>query len=202
VSRRDGNLRLYLEHRAALVDYAAPIVGDRARAEDIVQEAWLRFTAALDSRGGGITHPVGYLYRIVRNLAVDLSRRLSVEAWQLDAAELLDSTPTPAPGPERQAAARSDLRRVAAALAELPPRKQMAFDLHRFEGRTFAEIGAALGISQTQAHNLVRDALVHCMRRLEAAEPPPAGKIAGDVKIAPPAASVGHRPRQWDADDA
>jgi hypothetical protein len=39
-------LDIFLRHRADLIDYAAPIVGCRARAEDVVQEAWLRFAAA------------------------------------------------------------------------------------------------------------------------------------------------------------
>ena len=35
---------VYLRHRAELIDYATPIVGDRALAEDVVQDAWLRFS--------------------------------------------------------------------------------------------------------------------------------------------------------------
>ena len=50
-------LALYLAHRGELVNYASAIVGDRGRAEDVVQEAWLRFGAAADSRP--IDEPVG-----------------------------------------------------------------------------------------------------------------------------------------------
>ena len=32
-----AKLRLFLAHRTALIDYATPIVGDRAQAEDVVQ---------------------------------------------------------------------------------------------------------------------------------------------------------------------
>ena len=66
-------LDLFLAHRSALIDYAQPIVGCRARAEDVVQEAYLRFAAATDRERPAddrILQPVGYLYRIVRNLAV------------------------------------------------------------------------------------------------------------------------------------
>src|SRR5687767_1062042 len=34
---------LFIEHRGSLVEYATRIVGSRAHAEDVVQEAWLRF---------------------------------------------------------------------------------------------------------------------------------------------------------------
>ncbi|MBO6753108.1 MAG: hypothetical protein JJ903_08525, partial [Spongiibacter sp.] len=39
----DQKLKTYMTHRAALVDYATPIIGCRARAEDIVQDAFLRY---------------------------------------------------------------------------------------------------------------------------------------------------------------
>ena len=165
---REAYLELYLAHRAALVDYAAPIVGDRARAEDVVQEAWLRFSAATEkerAEAERITQPIGYLYRIVRNLATDVARRLSADSWTEDT-PALEAAPAPEADPERQAVDRDALRVVAAALDELPPRTRLAFDLHRFGDKTFAEIGRQLGISQARAHNLVQEALAHCMRRL------------------------------------
>jgi RNA polymerase sigma-70 factor (ECF subfamily) len=168
LSGREAYLELYLAHRAALVDYAAPIVGDRARAEDVVQEAWLRFSAAAEKERADadrIAQPIGYLYRIVRNLATDVARRLSADSWT-EAAPALEETAAPGADPEQQAADRNALRIVAAALAELPPRTRLAFDLHRFGDKTFAEIGRQLGISQTRAHNLVQEALAHCMRHL------------------------------------
>jgi len=118
----DDHLRLYLAHRAALIEYAAPLVGCRARAEDVVQEAWIRFATAA-GRGqadAGIVHPVAYLYRIVRNLSVDWTRRLAVEATPGEQGDWLAGVPSPAASPERETAARADLRVVAEALADLP----------------------------------------------------------------------------------
>ena len=69
----DGKLRLYLAHRAALIDTAAPIVGCRSRAEDVVQDAYLK----LDDDTPGIRNPLSYMFRLVRNLAIDRARRLS-----------------------------------------------------------------------------------------------------------------------------
>lgn len=77
----DPRLKLFLDHRATLVDYATPIVGDRMRAEDVVQEAYIRFApgAADGAAAGRVAQPVGYLYRIVRNLALDVTRRRRTE---------------------------------------------------------------------------------------------------------------------------
>ena len=71
-------LALFMRQRSALVSYASSIIGSRVQAEDLVQEAWLRFDEA--SRGRFIDDATGYLYRIVRNLALDSKRRLVRES--------------------------------------------------------------------------------------------------------------------------
>lgn len=175
MSERGGaHLTLFLQHQAALVAYATPIVGDRTRAEDVVQEAWLRFAAAAGrDRGeaGPIVQPVAYLYRIVRNLALDLAERLTLEGLHPAGDAALDGFAAPVAGPEQQTIDRDQLARLARALDELPERTRRAFDLHRFHGRTFAEIGRALGVSQARAHGLVQEALAHCMQRLSRGDP-------------------------------
>ncbi len=79
--RRSGILGVFLAHRGELVSYAAAIVGDRTRAEDVVQEAYLRFDAA--ALGRPLDEPLGYLYRIVRNIALDgrRQRRGKAATW-------------------------------------------------------------------------------------------------------------------------
>lgn len=161
-------LDLYLRHRTALIDYAAPIVGDRSNAEDVVQEAWLRFAARDDDSTGGsvIAQPVGYLYRVVRNLAIDLSRRIAPEVKGEEGEAALGALPSLAADPEDQALQRNELDVVLAALGELPDRTRRAFHMHRFEGRTYSEIALALGVSAGTAHRLVSDAVAHCMSRV------------------------------------
>ena len=163
------HLDTFLKHRDALVAYAAVLVGDRVRAEDVVQEAWLRFSAATgEDRGEGkpIVQPAAYLYRIVRNLAIDLSHRRRTDAAHPSSEVLLNEVPADDADPERTALDRDQLRALAAALEELPQRTRYAFDLHRFDEKTYSEIGEILGISQTRAYGLVQEALAHCMRRL------------------------------------
>ena len=160
-----GRLDLFLAHRNALIDYAQPIVGCRSRAEDVVQEAYLRFAAATDRERPAderILQPVGYLYRIVRNLAVDWARHVAQE----DPAAVMEQIASATPSPEQAALDRNQLRIVIAALAELPPRTRWAFELHRLQGETFPIIARRLGISVGLAHRLVKDALTHCADRL------------------------------------
>ena len=164
-----GKLELYLAHRSALVEYARPIVGCRSRAEDVVQEAWLRFSAASDKarpETARIIQPVAYLFRIVRNLAIDLSRKLTTEAPHPSGDLALEDLPADMAGPEQEVMDRDQLQVVVVALAELPERTRRAFDLHRFGDKTFAEIGKILGISQGRAHALVQEAVAHCTAAL------------------------------------
>src|SRR3546814_13723653 len=61
---------------------------------------------------------------------------------------------------------REKLKALHRALAELPERERRAFEMHRMQGLTYAEIGVALGLSQTRAYELVRAALRSAERRV------------------------------------
>ncbi|MCY1267945.1 putative RNA polymerase sigma factor FecI [compost metagenome] len=159
-------LALYLSHRGELVNYAGGIVGDRAQAEDLVQEAWLRFEAAAQARP--LDEPVGYLYRIVRNLALDSRRRTLREGrvveWQGESAtgEIADESPSP----EAEAVARAELGLLMAAMAELPERTRIALEMRRLGGCKLKDIAAHLGVSVSVAHDIIAEGIAHCRRRV------------------------------------
>lgn len=163
--RSDNPLDVYLAHRSALVDYAMPIVGSRAQAEDVVQEAWLRFNGRAAEQAG-IHNPVSYLYRIVRNLALDLSRRLQTENRQPDGDEMLLTLAVESASPEHSILYQDELRMVQQALDELPERTRQTFILHRINGLPLQQIAIQLNISTSLAHQLVHSALSHCAERL------------------------------------
>lgn len=164
-------LDLFLAHRGALLNYASRIVGDHAQAEDVVQEAFLRFDAApaeQEADGQGVSEPLAYLYRIVRNLSLDFRRRLSRERDRQapDPEESMGQLGADSPSPETVVGARGELRLVMQAMAELPERTRTALEMHRFGGCSLREIAARLGISVGLAHSLVTDGLEHCRARL------------------------------------
>ena len=163
-------LTLLVDHRSQLVRYAAGIVGERGLAEDVVQDAYLRLERAERKRADDETldEPLAYLFHVVRNLAIDVRRRLGRErshAVPGDAAgagEIAEDRPDP----EAQAIARDQLRVLQAALEELPKRSRVALEMHRFGGYRIVDIAAHLGVSVGTAHALVVDALDHCKSRL------------------------------------
>lgn len=159
-------LSLFTSHRGALVSYAQRILGNAAYAEDVVQEAYLRFSTAnrviLDD-------PLSYLYRVVRNLALDGRRRFAREGKVVipGSDALLSDVESGMSSPEAQAISQADVRTMVAAMAELPERTRIALEMHRFGGCTFREIAEHLGISLGLAHSLVIDGLEHCRTRLQ-----------------------------------
>lgn len=149
---------VYLAHRSALIDYATPILGSREAAEDIVQDAFLRFVPA-GVRGDTTEQTRAYLYRIVRNLAFDVLKRRKVEARSDEAPPhwIVPSEPTT---PEQSLLFCEEVRRVSDLLAELPAEIRIAVEMHRFGGYTLEEVAAHLGISVATAHRHVRNTML------------------------------------------
>lgn len=165
MSSADPTLALYLKHRGSLVNYANGIVRDRAGAEDVVQEAYLRFSSASrDERP--ISSPVSYLYRIVRNLALDWVHRTS-DAATSGQAPALDQVAHEGPTAEDILHYRDELRILTDALAELPERTRIAFTMYRLESCTLQQVADRLDVSVVRAHQLVKDAILHAARRLD-----------------------------------
>jgi RNA polymerase sigma factor (sigma-70 family) len=160
-------VKTYLTHRAALVETAAPIVGCRFRAEDVVQDVYLRLTQS--TAEAEIRQPASYLFRLVRNLAVDRARRLALERRYGANEPVRLSAPAADPSPEDALVARELLRGLEQALAELPDRTRLAFEMNRVGGYSVEHVSRTLGISTSLTYLLLRDAMTHCRDRLFAA---------------------------------
>ncbi|PZQ51758.1 MAG: RNA polymerase subunit sigma-24 [Novosphingobium pentaromativorans] len=162
-----ARLRIYAEHRPALVDYATPIVGSRDSAEDVVQEAYFRFVPTRPPLLLGLRTPVGYLYRIARNIAIDWTRRDAAEQRR-NAAYALTRDPQPlSASAEDELLCGDEARLVLATLASLPEKKRRAYEMSVFGEMSSTQIAQQLGVSRATAHRLVQDAMIHVMRSVE-----------------------------------
>ncbi|MCH6255362.1 sigma-70 family RNA polymerase sigma factor [Puniceicoccaceae bacterium K14] len=154
-------LALYIAHRKALVNYASSIASDSIQAEDIVQEAYIRFdeVMALETP----VNPVAYFYRIVRNLALDFKRRSGFESqlFPNDVDNQVNKMAVNFPSPQSSAETNDALQKV---LGELPERTRMALEMHRLGGFKLKEIAEHLDISSSMAHLLVKEGIKHCQR--------------------------------------
>ncbi|WP_228766460.1 sigma-70 family RNA polymerase sigma factor [Pelagerythrobacter aerophilus] len=159
-------LQVFLAAQAELLRYAVRITGDTVEAEDVVQEAWLRFRSITSARV--LEEPNGYLFRIVQNLALDRQRRKKRETqiFARGDAAAIALVPSDRPSQHVGAEAKDELAALRRALAQLPERTRRAFEMHRFEEMKLVEIAAELRISKSLAHSLVIDAVEFCKAAL------------------------------------
>lgn len=165
-SRAVDFVRLFVQERQRLLRGISHRVDSPATAADLVQDVFLR----LWERGGKVTgDPSAYLFRSIRNAVIDHRRAERVRASALAALlpEQLAAAPPPALG---LLEARQQLERVDGAIRALPERSRDIFLLNRVHGRSYAEIGRALGLSPTAVEKHMARALAAC----RAAMDPPA----------------------------
>lgn len=159
-------LELFTNFHTDLVAFANRILRDPHQSEDIAQEAYIRFRAKMNTDYNNELNAKGYLYRIVRNLAIDYQRRRNYER-QLFPENIINIAEKIAENKsslEDAIIASEELIRVLAGLDKLPERTRMAFEMHRFGGYTMQTIAEHFGISKSMATRLVADGLVMCRR--------------------------------------
>jgi RNA polymerase sigma-70 factor, ECF subfamily len=133
-------------HGGAAYSLAYRIVGDRARAEDITQEAFLslwRSGARYDRARGSVRT---WLLGIVRNRAIDLLRRDVLEAPRLAFEEEMAERRRSRDETDEEALRRDAARQVRGALKELPADQLRVVELAYFGGMTHSEIAEMLGM--------------------------------------------------------
>lgn len=127
-----------------VLGYAARILGDRAEAEDMAQEAMLRLWRIAPEWRQGEAKVTTWLYRIVTNLCTDrLRARKRRSATPLDdAPEVADDSV----GVEASLIAADRMTALENALAQLPDRQRQAVVLRHIEGLTNPDIAAVMDI--------------------------------------------------------
>lgn len=160
-ARLDALMGAYNTHREALLRLAAKFLGCRARAEDVVQDAFVKMLESdLASK-----EPARYMFRVVRNLSIDRLRRQRLERNHGVEAEHEEQIRFEM-SPERVLAGRESLDQLVGALNELPKRMRIVFDLSQIQGYTQRDVAKVIGTSPTMVNFLLRDTLSHCRARL------------------------------------
>ncbi|HUD28455.1 MAG TPA: sigma-70 family RNA polymerase sigma factor [Novosphingobium sp.] len=148
---------LIIAERAALLRRVERIVDDPAEAEEVVQAMWLKVQAMGDDRP--ILSKRAYLFRLARNLALDLRRLQQRRGRLADAVQAILTESDDAPGQDRIVDSAQVLERVRAAVVALPEPTRTIFRLNRFEGESQQAIAKRLRISTTTVENHIRRAL-------------------------------------------
>jgi RNA polymerase sigma-70 factor, ECF subfamily len=143
-------------------------VPDRGLAEDLLQRTFERVHSARDRyQRGAPVRP--WLFTIAAHVRVDELRRRYRMPRSLDDADL-DELPDSAPASDEAPDQADRDARVRAAIDALPASQRVVIHLHRFEGMTFGEIGAVLGVKEGavrirafRAYETLRSALAPLM---------------------------------------
>ena len=149
---------LYTEHAAALWRYALRLTGDRARAEDVVQETLLRAWQHPHITDDSERSPRPWLYRVARNMIIDdhRSARSRHEVGPLDDSDALEHG-----GPDEVGAALDRLL-IADALAQLSPEHRAVVHRSYHLGWTTTQIAEDLQIPE----GTVKSRLHYALRTL------------------------------------
>lgn len=148
----------YLAHRERLARFLRARGAGEA-AEDLLQELWLRLAAAPDQAAAA---QIGYMMRAADRLMIDRyrSERQAAardRAWAEAQPGLADNI-APAPGPERELAARQEVAAVQRALEAVGPRAAAIFRRHRIDGTPQRDIAAEFGVSLSTVESDLRRA--------------------------------------------
>lgn len=140
-----------------LINYAYNLIGNRADAYDVAQEAYARLYKYYKGGGRPVVHLKGLLFTIARNVARDFQRtRVVHESFSR---EVVAREPEPFPSPEHIWLAREEYEELQAAITRLPPKTQLALRLVREQGVDYEEVGRQLGIKTHSARRLVERAM-------------------------------------------
>ncbi len=151
--------RLFQNHARELHRFFRRRGHNAETAADLTQDTFVRVMSATPS--GNEHNPRAYLHQVARNLSIDLYRRERIveyvdmpdEEWR----RVADTTPTP----ETIVYDRQRLLIIEKALLELPEQTRRAFELHRLDEKTIAEVASELGLSVSRTWTLIKRGYVH-----------------------------------------
>jgi RNA polymerase sigma-70 factor (ECF subfamily) len=150
---------LYTEHAGPLWRYAMRLTGDRARAEDVVQETLLRAWQHPQIADDSERSPRAWLFRVARNMIIDEHRssRFRYEVSSPDGADALERS-----GPDEVGAALDRLL-IADALTQLSLEHRAVVRRAYYLGWTTAQIADDLQIPEGTVKSRLHYAL-HALR--------------------------------------
>jgi len=158
---------LVKRHRGAVFQFLLRSVGERGRAEDLLQETWLKVV-----RGAAAWEPKArfttWVYTMARNLCVDESRRAALrkpvagaagEAMGEEGPPMTERVPDEGAAPDRAAHNVRVRPLLERALAALPPEQREVFVLREYSGVPFKDIAEVTGVPEPTVKSRMRYAL-------------------------------------------
>lgn len=148
-------------HYDELVDSVRRRFGDRHAAREVVHDVCVQLLEAPEKEG--VRVPLALLHKITHDRAISHYRsERRRQAWVDDQA-MLPEVACGAPGPERCLEAADELERLCAAIADLPPRCQQVFVMHKIHELPQQEVAEQLGISVKAVEKHLKVGMNKCL---------------------------------------
>lgn len=159
-------------HASVIVNLAYRMVGNRAEAEDLAQEAFLTAFKALSTFRADAQFST-WLYRIASNKCKDWLRvkRPGMGQQDVDIDETLDMHVAEEQTPERLLSQQQVGRELEQAIQRLPPLYREAFVMKHVEGMSYEEMEAVLGVNSDALKMRVYKGRLQLSRDLAALNP-------------------------------
>lgn len=156
MTQAEVSLTAFEKVRNRLFGLAYRMLGSRADAEDVVQEAYIRWH---QTSRDTVDNPEAWLVTTTSRLAIDRLRRLKVEREAYTGQWLPEPIVTPAPPPDHDLGLAADLSIAFLTLLErLAPEERAAFLLHDVFDVGYTEIAAVLDRSEAACRQVVHRA--------------------------------------------
>ena len=160
---------LLLRHEKGVYRYALRMLADTMQAEEVAQETFLRViqSAGRYEAKAGFRN---YLYRIARNLCIDLLRKRPREAptplGDAESAGTPEGIPDGNPGPESHVGAGQVRAAIRRALSSLPADQREAFLLKEVRDMKLQDVADITGTNLNTVKSRLRYALIRLREHL------------------------------------
>jgi RNA polymerase sigma-70 factor (ECF subfamily) len=154
---------LVRRHQRYIVNLIYRSLGDRAQAEDMAQEVFLRVWRAAEDYKPKSKFTT-WVYRIAVNLCLDEMKSAHSRQFFVSQ-DVVSENPAENGGllcgidgvrsPEELLLAKDESRRIFAALQSLPANQRLAVVLKKFDGLSYDEIGRIMGCSKSAVESLL-----------------------------------------------
>jgi RNA polymerase sigma-70 factor, ECF subfamily len=161
---------LFDRHQRGVAQFAFRFVGDRARAEELTQDIFVKLY-----RNARRYRPSAkfktFLFRVAANHCLNEMRRGEYRVKHVsegpEEGEPLETAAPDADRPDQALAGRELESTVGAALAALSERERTAFTLCRFEGMAYRDIAEVLQASEAAVKSLIHRATLAVARKIQ-----------------------------------
>ena len=156
------------QYEEPLIRYAMSMLQNLHDAQDVVQEAFIRFLKQVRDKDAEIANVKAWLYRVVHNLAVNFLKRKHLPDRFV--ADEMASKQADEVAPDRQLTLKDDSKVATVMLETLKEREQQIIILKVIEDKSYKEIASMMNLTVSNVGFILHTALAKLRKRMKGVE--------------------------------